>query len=248
MPAREITCKIKEMFWQTPYVLSIRFEPSKKFNFEAGQFLSIYVPQKDDGPKSVRRAYSISSSPEDAKKTGYEICIKVVTGGQGSSYLANLKPGDTFKATAPYGDFVFRPREGRGICFVCTGTGIAPIKAIVDSAYFQENRPDRVRLLFGARNDGDIIFRGHFEAMGINTIRAFSQIENSLAFKGRITDYLRSQTTQLEWHATDFYLCGNGMMIQEVNQILQGRGVRVESIKQEAYFSANTIREIKKAA
>ena len=51
---------------------------------------------------------------------------QVVPGGPGSNYLASLKVGDTFKAFAPYGDFMYDSASGRDACFISTGTGVAP--------------------------------------------------------------------------------------------------------------------------
>ncbi|HTL12172.1 MAG TPA: FAD-binding oxidoreductase, partial [Bdellovibrionota bacterium] len=107
MPAREITCTVTEKTWITNTVVHIRFEPSKAFRFEPGQFLSVVVPSEDKRPP--RRAYSFAFPYDLAKKNGYELLIKVLEDGTGSRYMARLEKGDTFKAFAPYGDFLYHP-------------------------------------------------------------------------------------------------------------------------------------------
>ncbi len=244
MPAKGISCEVIETVWLTQTVVMIRFQPQKKFTYDAGQFLSIYVPHPDGHSRPLRRPYSFNCPPEVAKKEGYELCVKVVQNGVGSNYLAQMKPGSTFMATAPYGDFLFIPRPGRVACFICTGTGVAPIKAILESKFFQANRPERVIILFGARTEDEIIYPGLFESLGIHTVNCISdpQDSNKLHYRGRVTDYLRNAPKNFEWHATDYYICGNGQMIDEVYRILfHERGVEAAAISKEAYFESHAV-------
>ena len=240
MVAREIKCRIIEIHWPTPTVMSIRFESNRKFDFEPGQFLSLYVPDPDGKSKPLRRAYSFAQGPELSKKEGYELCVKFVSDGRGSNYLKSLKPGDIFRATAPYGDFVFEPpKAGNDICFIATGTGIAPFRSMMASDFFQEHAPQQVTCLFGVREDEEVLFRGFMEELGINAVYCVSQSKSGSPdiFQGRVTDYLKTLTTDWKWHTTDFYVCGNSAMIHEVESILLGgHGVPKEHLHQEIFF------------
>ncbi len=233
--AIKVRCRIVEKRWLTPTVLAIRFEPSKSFAYEAGQFLSLYVPSRENGAKPLRRIYSFASPSKDQ---GYELCVKL-TGGPGTSYLASLEPGQEFEATAPYGHFLYKPVRGRSACFIATGTGIAPLRSMALSRAFAEQPPESALVLFGARAQDEIIYPNSFEPLGIQVVNALSAPGPGWGgFRGRVTDYLRSLPSDWAWHTTDFYLCGNGDMIAEVRKILvAGRGVPVSAIHQEAYFS-----------
>lgn len=224
--------------------MGIRFEPSRRFSYEAGQFLSLIVPAPFAPPGSrgsrLRRAYSFSTPSE--KGQAYELCVKHVQGGPGSSYLKSLEVGGTFKASAPYGDLFYRPREARNACFISTGTGVAPFRAMVLSEVFKRERPERVFSIFGARTESEIIYPGFFERQGLECVTAISQPTGAGAghFKGRVTDYLRSLPADWPWHTTDFYLCGNGDMVADVRRILkEGHGVQDAAIQKEIYFSSS---------
>jgi ferredoxin-NADP reductase len=116
MSGRQFQCKITGKELLTPSVLRIVFEPNKKIFYDAGQFLSLVVPTQ---PKESRRLYSFASDIDTAHDQGYEICVKLQPNGIGSSYLKSLSIGDSFQASAPYGDFLFRPpKEGRSVCFI----------------------------------------------------------------------------------------------------------------------------------
>lgn len=243
MPAREITGKVIDLKWLTPTVVGIRFESSRRIRYEAGQFLSVAVPHPDGRSKPIRRAYSFAVPPEVAKETGHQLCIKVYEDGLGSNYMASLRPGNEFKAFAPYGDLIYEPRRGRGVCFISTGTGIAPFRAMLLSDRFREEPPVRVHCIFGARTADEIIYPGLFESMGVETVCCVSRPEGDFrGFKGRVTDYLRSLPLDWPWQATEFYICGNGEMIADVRNVLrQGRNVPAEAIHQEVYFSGGAL-------
>jgi ferredoxin-NADP reductase len=51
-----------------------------------------------------------------------------------------------------------------------------------------------------------------------------------------VTDYLRSLGDDYPWQQTEFYLCGNGAMIEETKQLLASKAVPKESIHQEVYY------------
>lgn len=233
--AREITCTVKSKVWLTPTVFSLSFEPSRRFKFEAGQFLSIVVPLPFVPPGSgsrLRRIYSFACGPGQ----GYELCVKQ-TQGPGTSYLASLKPGDVFGATAPYGDFVHEPRAERGVCLVSTGTGIAPFRSMMFSERFWDEPPTQCLSLFGASTEQEIIYPEGFSHIGVQTVNALSKAgPDWTGFRGRVTDFLASLPPDWGWTTTDFYMCGNGEMVRSVAALLRSRGVAPTAIHQEAYF------------
>lgn len=240
MPAREITCTVLEKIWVTDTVVHIRFQPTRKFSFEPGQFLSVVFPSDEKRPP--RRAYSFCLSLEASKKGGYELLIKVQPDGLGSRHMARLEKGDTFKAFAPYGDFLYRPpADGRQVVFICTGTGIAPFRSMILSKYYQEHAPEKALMLYGARTEDEALFQDLFQAHGVEVVNAISKPAAGWnGFKGRVTDYLRSLPTDWAWHSSDYYICGNGDMIAEVKRILlDGHGVSPKHVHQEAYFTVH---------
>lgn len=243
LQARRYRATIDEILWATPEVVMIRFSPNKKFQFLPGQFLSIYIPT-DDPKHPLRRAYSFASSPERSRETGYELCIKYVEGGDGGRFLKSLKPGDEISFTAPYGDFHFvAPKETtQRLLFISTGTGVGPMKAMIESRDFSENRKSDSLFLFGCKTQKDLIVaKEAIEGVGLKFIPCFSRetpIDES-HFQGRVTEYLRQMGSHWPWHRTEFYLCGSGEMISESLEILRGvYGVADDKIHFEAFLSA----------
>lgn len=239
MIAKEFTCRVVEAVWATPTVLRLRFESLKKFHFEPGQFLSIIVPPKTSKDETAKRCYSFASTPEEAKTDGvYELCVKYVPNGRGSSYLASLTVGDTFRVFAAYGSLQYKaPGAGRSVCFISTGTGIAPFRSMILSKRFSDHPPERALLIHGVRTEDEILYQGEMEKAGAKVIYTVSQApENYTGHKGRVTDFLRTLPSTWRWHTTDFYICGNGDMIREVTNLLHGGfGVKKNNIHAEAF-------------
>jgi ferredoxin-NADP reductase len=240
MPAREFQCRVLEVKWLSPTIFSLRFEPSIKISYQPGQFLSIVVPPpaEDLDGRRVRRIYSFASP---GKGQVHELCVQKVPGGLGSCFLAGLKPGDEFRASAPYGDFIFETQPHRNACFIATGSGIAPFRSMVLSDRFQKNPPAAALILFGARTEQEILYPGLFEKAGIEVVHALTAPSAAWnGFKGRVTDFLKALPEDWAWKETDFYLCGNGFMVQEVQRHLEMvRHVSTHAIHQEAYFSTH---------
>lgn len=238
MHSRVYNCVVLEASFITPTVVRVVFEPSRKIYFKPGQFISLIIPSASPLETPVKRPYSFANSFEVAEQRGYELCVKYVRGGKGSEFVASLRKGDTFKISASHGVFTYQiPEHHKSVCFIGTGTGIAPLRSIIQSKVFSEHRPQEVHAILGVRNEAEILFKSDFENTGIKTKYALSQSSmNWSGFKGRVSDYLREHTHAIDWRETDFYICGNGLMIQEVVKILKYTyGVKDSSIFKENF-------------
>jgi NAD(P)H-flavin reductase len=231
----EYLCKVKSFQMLTPTVFEIKFEVDQPLAFKAGQFASVVIPGAGPKGRDLRRAYSIASSPD---LRPIELCVKIVEEGPGTQYLYRLRPEDTFKAVAPYGDFVYEPKPDRHICFIATGTGIAPFRSIVTSKHYQENPPLSAHCLLGVRTEDELLYEETFANIpGLRFIQAVSQPKGAWkGFSGRVTDYIRKLNGDFPWLETEYYLCGHGGMISEIKQFLTEKGVAKESMHQEIYY------------
>ena len=237
LPVEAILTHKKQL---TPDVIELHYEPLTPFEFYPGQFISIIIPGKGPGGRDLRRAYSIASAPDLSRngKALLELCVKVVEGGPGTQYLDSMKIGETLKGVAPYGDFVYKTKNHKHVVFVATGTGIAPFRSMIHSQIYTENKPLSTTLLFGARETSDLLYDEELTSvMGKSGfVPVLSKAKEWDGFKGRVTDWLRHHQFKMHWKETDFYLCGNGAMIDEVKHILTEAEVDKTSIHQEVYF------------
>jgi len=234
MAATEFQCTVRSFRMLTPTVFEVTFDADKPFTFEAGQFVSIVIPGAGPKGRDLRRAYSIASAPETSP---VELCVKLVEEGPGTNFLYKLRTGDQFRGFAPYGDFTFEAKPERRACFISTGTGIAPFRAMVYSNHFKNARPLDVTCLLGVRTEDELLYLDMADVPGLKFVSTVSQPRESwTGFRGRVTDWFRSQNETYPWLETDYYLCGNGAMITEMKEILTARGVQKDSIYQEIYY------------
>ncbi len=231
----EFQCQVNSHKMITPTVFETSFETHQPLPFDAGQFVSVIVPGAGPGGRDLRRAYSIASSPENQH---IELCVKIVENGPGTSYLNRLRPGDSLRVLAPYGTFVYEEKSSRNVCFISTGTGIAPFRSMAFSRKFQQNLPSRSYCLLGVRTEDEILYEQQFASIpNMAFIPTVSQPTSDWnGFRGRVTDYLKSIGSDFPWLETEFYLCGNGGMITEVKALLSERGVSKTSVHQEIYY------------
>jgi ferredoxin-NADP reductase len=213
--------------------------------FKGGQYMSIVIPGAGPGGRNLRRAYSIASAPEFPKWKDVELCVKLVDGGPGTTYLNSLKVGDVMQAQAPFGDFYLEHDQTLPTLFIGTGTGLAPLRSMVLSSEWVSKAP--VGFLLGVREERDIIYPELFGEDRPAPLRDHKHVQIALSrpsgqghpawqgFKGRVTDYLR----QMDWDfaRSHYYLCGSGAMIAEVKEILMNtKSVPKEQIHTEKYF------------
>ena len=235
MKALDLTCTVEEFVWLTPTVFQISFSTEPKIQFIAGQFFSVVIPGAGPQGRDLRRAYSIASSPEQPL---LQLCVRKVEGGPGTTYLSSLKVGQTFKGQATFGHFVYKSAASKDVYFISTGTGISPFRSILNSKAFLANPPKSITCLFGSTDEKEIIYQKDvFKTPGLNFTIALSRSSPSWnGFKGRVTHFISSIENKINWDNSDFYLCGNGLMIDEVKKMLTEKGVKKESIFQEVYY------------
>ena len=129
----------------------LRLPPTASFDFIPGQYVDVV------GPNSIRRSYSLAN-PDFSQKL-LELHIRAVDGGKMSDYwFGKGKPGDLLRLNGPQGTFFLREVMGVDIIFVATGTGIAPVKAMLESIAKlpPEGRPKSLTVLWGGRREKDL--------------------------------------------------------------------------------------------
>src|SRR5258708_29118660 len=94
-----------------------------------------------------------------------EFHVRRMGSGSASAYVAErLRPGEDVIVEGPYGSSWLREKHAGPIVAVAGGSGLAPIKAIVETALSLGMRQP-IHLYFGARDERDIYHEAHFRAL-----------------------------------------------------------------------------------
>jgi NAD(P)H-flavin reductase/ferredoxin len=147
---KTVMAKVYRMTRAAPDVtiLQLRFPAGVKARFKAGQYLSVKL---EDGSF---RHFSMANAPH--QNDGAELHIRHIPGGKFSQHLAaGLAEGDLLEVSIPYGDFYLREDLDTPIVLLASGTGFAPIKAIVEDAIKRKLTRSMV-LYWGARRLEDL--------------------------------------------------------------------------------------------
>ncbi|HKQ71528.1 MAG TPA: FAD-dependent oxidoreductase [Polyangiaceae bacterium] len=209
------------------------------FAHEPGQWVNLVLPT---AAGEIRRAYSIASPP--GKSPRFEIAVTEVAGGPGSGYLAGLDAGARLRAIGPQGFFTRTPSDPAPALFVGTGTGVTPLRSMMQAAASSEAKAP-LWLLFGVRRAADLLYRSEFEALARSTpnVRVFFTLsQGAEEWTGRrgyvqthIPDLLAELAREHEGEA-HVYVCGLERMVSAVRQLVRKElGLPRERVHSERY-------------
>ena len=211
--------------------IRLRLDDPAEISHRPGQYVQIQAPSPD-GP--VFRAYSISSPVYE--RDIVQLVVRLIPGGIGSTYLHNVKPGDTVNFTGPYGEFWLNEDPSVEIVCVGGGCGMAPMRNIIYTLY--DRWPDRVCwLFFGCRTTRDIFYLEGFEELAKNhsnfhVIYALSdKLGEDEKWEGETGFIHLSVDKHLEPGVRrQAFLCGPPPMIEAVTRVLDEKGINSEDI------------------
>lgn len=229
--------KISKIIDHTPTVRELIIQTSNPadFQFKAGQFVMLHVPQGEAKP--ALRAYSIAS--DDRVKNGFKLLFKMVPGGVASGYVWKLEGHETLKFTGPFGKVFFQEPPTEQIIFLNTGTGLSQHLCYLLSK--KDQYPHlKYRMLFGVRSEVDMYGQSELENLK-KSLKDFQYEyvlsrpnENWTGKKGYVQHFLKD--FEYKNTPTTFYLCGNGGMIKEVkHQLLEIDGLDKNKVWAEAF-------------
>jgi Na(+)-translocating NADH:ubiquinone oxidoreductase F subunit len=115
----------------------------------------------------TRRNYSMANNPADAGQIKFNVRIATpppginCSAGYGSSYVFNLKPGDTVFATGPFGDFHIKPSDNEMV-YVGGGAGMAPLRSHISYLFETLKTGRKVSFWYGARSLSELYYDGYF--------------------------------------------------------------------------------------
>jgi CDP-4-dehydro-6-deoxyglucose reductase len=129
-------------------LLQLKLPANEKLVFLAGQYIEFLL--KDGG----RRSFSMANPPHDAELI--QLHVRHVAGGQFTDHVFNkMKERDILRCEGPMGTFFLREESDKPVVFVASGTGFAPIKAVIEHMFHKGiSRP--MALYWGGRRPGDL--------------------------------------------------------------------------------------------
>lgn len=229
-----LPCKIDQLNLLATDVIQIflRLPPTNQFNYLPGQYIDVIAKS------GVRRSYSIANALRTDSKL--ELHVRAVDNGQMSQYWFNeAKTNDLLRLEGPHGTFCFHPKAETSIVFLATGTGIAPIKSMLEA--FASNaelvQGKNIYIYWGGRNLTDLYWRPDFTDLTVAFRPTLSRAQSD--WNGR-RGYVQNAVIadDIDLHDSVIYACGSDTMIHAAKKLLVIQGLKPNNFYSDAFVSS----------
>ncbi|MBR2413608.1 MAG: iron-sulfur cluster-binding domain-containing protein [Clostridia bacterium] len=209
--------------------------------FGAGKYLTVFETIEN---MPVTRAYSISSSPNDALNGKYVLTIKLVEGGLVSRYILDKwEVGTSVEVSAPSGNFEYQPlRDAQKVICLAGGSGITPFLSMAN-AIADGDEDFEMTLLYGSRNKDVILFKDELDAVAakcgkVKVVHVLSDNGAADALEGAESGFITAELIKKYAPADEDYsvfLCGPQQMYEFVDKELEKLNLPKKFIRHEMF-------------
>lgn len=160
-PIRKMPARISSLHKASDDVMLMKLQlpANEVFKYHAGQYVEFLLRDGD------RRSYSMANAPHTQEQTpGIELHLRHMPGGKFTDQVfGTMKEKDIVRLEGPFGSFFLREASAKPMVLLASGTGFAPIKALIEHMQFKNiQRP--VVLYWGGRRPGDLYMNDWIEA------------------------------------------------------------------------------------
>ncbi len=152
-PPRKMPCRVTSIAKAAADVAIVRLQlpANEGFRYRAGQYIEFIL----EG--GVRRSYSMANAPHtQSAAPGAELHIRHMPGGRFTDHVfSKMAARDILRIEGPFGSFFLREDSAKPIVLLASGTGFAPIKAIIEQLRFIGSERSAC-LYWGCRRRADL--------------------------------------------------------------------------------------------
>jgi ferredoxin-NAD(P)+ reductase (naphthalene dioxygenase ferredoxin-specific) len=233
-PLRRLGCRVVELADATHDIKLLRLavEAGGPFAFSAGQYAALGVaglPPRD---------YSMANRPDEPL---LELHIRRAASGAASRYVADrLRCGETVTLEGPFGASWLRSHHTGPIIAIAGGSGLAPIKAIVETA-LAAGMAQPITLFLGVRDEPDLYLEQHFRALAarhpnLRFVPVLSEPTGPTHRRtGLVHEAASADITELD--GAKIYLAGPPVMVEAATSLFLARGLRRQDIHADAFYT-----------
>jgi len=233
--AQTFDAEISGLQWLTHDIVGLTLQAKGRgpLAFTPGQFVMLQFGSLPE------REYSMASQ---SCERDLQFHIRVAPDGNVSQYIAKAaRVGDGVRVRGPFGVAVYEDQE-TPIVALAGGSGLAPIRAIVDRA-LTVHPGLSVRLYIGVRDERDLYLLGHFEALaGAHPRLSLHPVLSLPTGKSRrrmglLADVLRRDGPNLA--AARVYIAGPPAMVDSCRAAALSLGAREDAVFADAFLSSS---------
>jgi Na+-transporting NADH:ubiquinone oxidoreductase subunit F len=198
----------------------------------------------------TRRNYSMATNPKSGGLLRFNVRLSLppaglnCSAGAGSTYIFNLREGDTINAFGPFGDFHIKESD-REMVYVGGGAGMAPIMSHISYLFDTLKTNRKVSYWYSARSKRELFYDRYFESLaGKYENFSFHIVlseplpeDNWSSLTGYAHEALKTEYLDQCDHPEEFeyYLCGPPAMIQAILKVLNELKVKEDQISYDEF-------------
>lgn len=231
---RTLPCRIYSLQPLSDDVVEVvlRTPPASRLEYLPGQYVNMI------GKDGLRRSYSIANAPrEDGRIT---LQIRKIRQGKMSQYwFEEAKTNDLLRMEGPLGTFCLRNSNASQLILLATGTGIAPVKAMLEQLATtpEDNTYSHIHLYWGGRTERDIYWQPVFESLPLTFTPVLSRAPDWQGRKGYVQQAFIDNDHDLSNSVV--YACGSEAMIHSAHMQLVAAGLNSKNFYSDAFLSSN---------
>jgi CDP-4-dehydro-6-deoxyglucose reductase len=220
-PVQKMPCRVSSIMRPAPDVAIVRLQlpANVVLQYHAGQYVEFILR---DG---ARRSYSMANAPHtQSESPGIELHIRHMSGGKFTDHVFSaMKEKEILRMEGPYGSFFLREDSTKPMVLLASGTGLAPIKAIVEHLRFKNvSRP--AVLYWGCRSKADLYLHDWAEKMAdeipkFTYVPVLSEARPEDGWTGRtgfVHHAVMADLPDLSGHQV--YACGAPIMVESAHR------------------------------
>jgi CDP-4-dehydro-6-deoxyglucose reductase len=232
------TAVVKDIRSLSEGVIHLVLEAALPLVYQPGQYMNVHL--KDGSVRSL----SMASTPNG---TTVDFHVRRVPGGQFTDLqLMQTNAGDMLDIELPLGSFFYRKEDYRPLQMVATGTGLAPIKSILQSLMDNPDCPP-VWLYWGMRTEADLYLHQEIEQWrgqlyDFQYIPVLSQPDGKwTGRRGYVQHAIVDDFDDLSEHA--IYICGSPAMVRDAKSAFIARAASIDHIYTDSFSFAYQLAE-----
>ena len=220
-PVRKMPARVMAIARPAPdvAVLTLQLPANEVLRYHAGQYVEFILR---DG---ARRSYSMANAPHtQADKPAIELHIRHMPGGKFTEHVFGaMKEKEILRVEGPFGSFFLREDSDKPIVLLASGTGFAPIKAIIEHLEFKGITRPTV-LYWGCRSKADLYLHDWAEAAAarlpnLRYVPVLSEPKPEDGWSGRtglVHQAVMADLPDLSGHQV--YACGAPIMVESARK------------------------------
>ena len=240
-PIKKMPVRVSTLEKKSHDVMQVRLQlpAADTFRYHAGQYIEFILR---DG---ARRAYSMANAPHtQAEAPGVELHIRHMPGGKFTDHVFGaMKEKEILRVEGPFGSFFLREDSDKPIVLLASGTGFAPIKAIIEQ--MREKGSSRPATLYwGGRRPADLYQSAWIEEQlaTMPHLRYVPVISDALpedAWTGRTGFVHRAVLEDTPDHSGhEVYACGAPIVVESAKRDYLAAGLPEEAFYADSFTSA----------